>query len=99
MTAEAVKENVAGDDRGYCPRVEPEEHPHVILRPEVLDDPTHESAIQQSLVENVHDVRSEERPEERVQERHRRSPSSSSGHAATGVVRTCESVRDASVPS
>jgi hypothetical protein len=40
----------------------PQEHPHVIRRPEIIFDPLHEAAVEQRLVKNVHNVRGEERP-------------------------------------
>jgi hypothetical protein len=70
VAAKAVEENVADDDGGHGTGIEPEEHSHPILRPEVLGDPLHESAVQKGFIEDVDDVRREECPEKQVQERH-----------------------------
>lgn len=60
-SAEAVKEHVAYHNcRNEC-RVESEEHPHVIRRPEVVRDPFDEAAVRERLVENVDDLRREKK--------------------------------------
>jgi hypothetical protein len=50
--------------------VEPEEHSHVIRRPEIVRDPSDATAIEERLVENMDDVRCEKRPKENAQKRH-----------------------------
>ena len=56
MATEAVEEDVGCRDSRKKRRIKPEEHPHVIRRPEIIFDPLHEAAVEQRLVKNVHSV-------------------------------------------
>ena len=56
MAAEAVEEDIAGGDRDDKCGVEPEEHTHVIRRPEVLRDPFNKAAVHERLVKDVHNI-------------------------------------------
>ena len=56
MAAKAVKENVARRDRPDKRRIEPEKHPYVICRPEIIRDPSNKAAVEECFVEDVYDV-------------------------------------------
>ncbi len=56
MAAEGVVEYVNRTERRNERRVEPEEHPHGMRRPEVAPDPLHETAIQERFVKNMRNV-------------------------------------------
>ena len=66
MATEGVKENVSDRDRPNKRGIEPEKHPNVICRPEVVCDPQNKSAVEQRFVEDVHDVRRKKCPEEKT---------------------------------
>ena len=70
MAAEGVEEHVACRDSREEGRIKPGEHAHAIRRSEVIFDPLHEAAVEQRLIEDVHHIRGEERPEEKAYERH-----------------------------
>ena len=56
MASEGVEEHVACRDSREKRRIKPEEHPHVIRRPEIIFDPLHEAVVEQRLVKNVNYV-------------------------------------------
>ena len=66
MATEGVKENVGDRDRPNKRGIEPEKHPHVICRPEVVCDPPNKAAVEKRFVEDVHDVRRKKCPEEKT---------------------------------
>lgn len=63
MAAKTVEEKIANTNRCNKRGVEPEEHPHVIGRPEVFRDPFHKAAIHQRLVEKMNNVGRKKYPE------------------------------------
>ena len=56
MAAKTVKEYIAYRDCHNKCGVEPEEHPHMIHRPEVVRDPLYKPAVDQRFVKNVNNV-------------------------------------------
>jgi hypothetical protein len=64
MATTDVKQNVANRDCSNKRGIEPEKHPNVISRPKILCDPFNKTAIEQSFVKDVNDIRRKKLPKE-----------------------------------
>jgi hypothetical protein len=62
MASQRIEENITCGNQRKGSSIEPEEHPRVVRRPEVVLDPLNESSVQDRFVEYVDDICGEERP-------------------------------------
>ena len=53
MASQIVKDNIADCDGTKKCGIEPEEHPHMIRRPKIFDDPLHKAPIYQRFVQDM----------------------------------------------
>jgi hypothetical protein len=62
MASQRIEENITCGNQHKGSSIEPEEHPRVVRRPEVVPDPLNESSVQDRFVEDVDNICGEERP-------------------------------------
>lgn len=70
MASQRVEENITSSNQYNGTSIEPEEHPRVVRRPEVVPDPLNESSVQDRFVEDVDDICGEERPKKNAKKHH-----------------------------
>jgi hypothetical protein len=56
VSAKTIEKNVARRDRRDKHCIEPEKHPYVVCRPEIICDPPNKAAVEERFVEDVNDV-------------------------------------------
>ena len=74
MAAQRVEENITYSNQCKCNSIEPEEHPRVVLRPEVVPDPLNKTSVQDRFVEEVDHICGVKRPKENAKRNHYVSP-------------------------
>jgi hypothetical protein len=56
VAAKTIEQNVARRDGRDKPCIEPEKHPNVVCRPEIICDPSNKAAVEERFIEDVNDV-------------------------------------------